>query len=239
MPFPLAHPAAVLPLRRYCPRLLCFPALVLGSVTPDAGYLFGRLHVAEFSHTLLGSLGFCLPVGVLMAVVFYRLRTPLVEWLPHRYRELFRPLCQQPAPGLLAIGLSVLIGAWSHLLWDALTHNDGWFVERLPLLQAPVLHWRHREARVCHLVWYASSFIGVAWLYWTYEQWRQSPAGGARPGSPARRLCHALLLALLVFPLEALHHLLAHPLQAYAVGALTLAVVAGVLWRLDRAGRCG
>ena len=40
MPFPLAHPAAVLPFRRYCSRWLNFPALVIGSLVPDLGYLF-------------------------------------------------------------------------------------------------------------------------------------------------------------------------------------------------------
>ena len=34
MPFTLAHPAAVLPLRRW----LWFPGLVAGAVAPDVGY---------------------------------------------------------------------------------------------------------------------------------------------------------------------------------------------------------
>src|SRR6266404_5342332 len=62
MAFPLAHPAAVLPLRRYCPRGFNFAALVVGSLSPDAGYLFGQRNVDEFSHRVVGSFGFCLPV---------------------------------------------------------------------------------------------------------------------------------------------------------------------------------
>jgi len=59
MPFPVAHPAAVLPLRRYCPRYLSFPALVVGSLSPDLGYLFGHLHADWFSHRFwAGSFGF-------------------------------------------------------------------------------------------------------------------------------------------------------------------------------------
>ena len=96
MPFPLAHPAAVLPLRRFCPRYLSFPALVAGSLSPDFGYVFGSLHVDEFSHRLwAGSFGFCLPVGLLSVWVFYLVRAPLVGVLPGRYRQLFGPLCQR------------------------------------------------------------------------------------------------------------------------------------------------
>jgi hypothetical protein len=43
MPWTFAHAAAVLPLRRCCPRRLHFPALVIGSLTPD----FGRKHRAS------------------------------------------------------------------------------------------------------------------------------------------------------------------------------------------------
>jgi hypothetical protein len=38
MPFPLAHPVAVLPFRRYCPRFFSLPALVAGSLVPDYGH---------------------------------------------------------------------------------------------------------------------------------------------------------------------------------------------------------
>lgn len=234
MPFPLAHPAAVLPLRRFCPRPLCFPALVIGSVTPDAGYLFGRLNVADFSHRLIGSLAFDLPAGLLMVLLFYRWRLPLVERLPQRYREVFRPLCQQAAGPLLVVALSVLLGTWSHLLWDGLTHKEGWFVEHWPVLQASLLAVGYHHIRVCQVVWYVTSFLGVAALYAAYQRWRQTPAGGAWPGSSGVLVRNAVFMALLVFPLEALHHLFHHPLQAYTVGALTLAFVAVAVWRLDR-----
>ena len=70
MPFTLAHPAAVLPLRRFCPRFLNFPALVVGSVGPDAGYAFGWLGADQVSHRFLGSFVFCLPVGLVLVGLF-------------------------------------------------------------------------------------------------------------------------------------------------------------------------
>ena len=90
MPFPLAHPAAVLPLRRCCPRYLSFPALVIGSLCPDSGYLF---HAGNFSHRFLaGSFGFCLPVGLVLVLVFYGVRRPVIGILPASYRRLLLPL---------------------------------------------------------------------------------------------------------------------------------------------------
>jgi len=92
MPFPVAHPAVVSPLRRYCPRYLNFPALVVGSLSSDFGYVFGYGHVGWFSHRFwAGSIGFCLPAGLLVVWVFYLVRCPAVQLLPARYRELFRP----------------------------------------------------------------------------------------------------------------------------------------------------
>ena len=70
MPFPLAHPAAVLPLRRFCPGRLSFLALVIGSVVPDVAYCFGPLDVDVFAHTLPGSLVFCLPMGWLLGMIW-------------------------------------------------------------------------------------------------------------------------------------------------------------------------
>ncbi len=98
MPFPLAHPAAILPLRRYCPRYLSFPALIIGSLSPDVGYFFGHFRLGEFSHRLLpGSFGFCLPVGLVLVLVFYIARLPVVGILLSSDRRAFLPLCQRPA----------------------------------------------------------------------------------------------------------------------------------------------
>jgi len=48
MPLPLAHPAAVLPLRRFCPQYFDCPALVLGSILPDFAYAIDDLNKSLF-----------------------------------------------------------------------------------------------------------------------------------------------------------------------------------------------
>ena len=155
MPFPLAHPAAVLPLRRYCPCWLNFPALLIGSLMPDAGYFFGEQHVGPFSHGLTGGFAFCLPGGLVMVLLFYWLRSPALKLLPGPYQRALLPLCQRPYPSLWAVLLSLMIGTWSHQLWDAFTHNDGWAVQHLPVLQTAVVtaFAPHGQAVPCPLVW--------------------------------------------------------------------------------------
>ena len=38
--------------------------------------------------------------------------------------------------GLVVAALSILVGAWTHLVWDSFTNNKGWFVEHMRVLQA-------------------------------------------------------------------------------------------------------
>jgi len=196
MPFPLAHPAAVLPLRRYCPRYLSFPALIIGSLSPDVGYFSGRFRLGEFSHRLLpGSFGFCLPVGLLLVLVFYIVRWPVVGILPSNYRRAFLPLCQRPAGSPFLIIISLLIGTWTHLFLDSITHPDGWLVEHLPVLQAPVLPVGQHRLMVCEVLYAGSTFAGVAWLAFCYLRWLEKAAGSSVPTTRGMKWGCSLLLA--------------------------------------------
>jgi len=236
MPFTLAHPAAVMPLRRYCPRWLSFPALVIGSLTPDAGYLFGEARFGSFTHRFLGSLGFCLPVGLLLVALFYGLRSPLVSMLPATYQRAFLPLCRRPAGSIWAIVISLLIGAWTHQAWDSFTHTTGWCVQHVPLLRAPLISVAGRTARVCHVLWYGCSFAGVVWLFLLFERWKQTQlelgAGVARKGV----LRDAVLVALLVLPIELVHHLVRHNKSPwYLLAALCALPAIGIGLKAARA----
>jgi hypothetical protein len=225
MPFPLAHPAAVMPLRRFCPRWLSLPALIIGSLTPDAGYLFGEKGAGGFSHGFLGTFGFCLPAGILMVALFYWLRRPVVRILPAPYRRALLPLCQQPPRSPWAIIASLLIGTWTHLLWDSFTHTTGWFVQHLPLLQSSVAVVAGHQARVCHLLWYGCSFAGVVWLFWLFEKWKQSCLSGAASVSGKAVMRDAVLVAFSVVPIELVHHLI----RLNRLGMCLLAVACGLL----------
>ncbi len=207
MPFPLAHPAAVLPLKRYCPRVLNFPALIIGSLVPDAGYGFGALQVENFSHDLRGLFGFSLPVGLLLVAGVYWLRARIVPVLPERLQRVLLPESWQPVGSPLSVVLSILLGSATHLFLDDFTHKDGWIVQRLPFLLASLGTFAGRSVRVCTLLWYGCSFIGVAWVTLAYNR-RQRSSLPRRPRAfMTADLVMALGVALLVLPIELVHHL--------------------------------
>jgi hypothetical protein len=201
MPFTFAHPAAVLPLRRS--RYFDFPALVVGSVIPDAGYFFGRWNVDNFSHSLMGSLAFDLPMGIILVILFYALRLPFIGILPKQQRQIFFPLCQRPAGNAVIVLVSVLIGIWVHLLLDSFTHKNGWIVQHLPALQIPVWSFQNKTLRVYNVLWFFCSFVGIAWLYFVYGQWKEISAGIVT--STAAKLRNGALIAFLILPVAAVH----------------------------------
>src|SRR3954468_2256131 len=92
MPYTLSHPLAVIPLRRCCPTYLNFPALVIGSMSPDFGYFVDQFYVAKFAHTLPGTVAVCLPASLVLLGVFYLLRQPLCFILPQPHRAALTPL---------------------------------------------------------------------------------------------------------------------------------------------------
>ncbi|MGD0262087.1 MAG: DUF4184 family protein [Verrucomicrobiota bacterium] len=230
MPFPVAHPAAILPLRRYCPRYLSFPALIAGSLSPDFGYVFGDLHVDWFSHRFwAGSFGFCLPAGLLIVWIFYLVRSPLLEILPGRYKELFGPLCRRPAGPWLAFPVSVLIGAWTHDLLDSLSHPDGWLVEHIPLLRQPLFRFGATGVPACDLLYAAFTFCGAAWLADCYLRWLGQTAGSPALGRPATRWNCALLFGTAMLALATVGRGEHQLLGLIPLGILTVAVVLGLL----------
>lgn len=160
MPFPLAHPAAALPLRRLCPTYLDFQALIVGSLVPDLATVIDDWEY--FSHTLLGSVVFCLPVGVLTLWLFYKVRVPLVMILPSLHRKALLPLCGSRVRSRVIVVMSLLVGSWLHIIWDLFTHDHSWLVKSSILAKA--IH----GVPANQILWLLSSASGIAILVITY-----------------------------------------------------------------------
>ncbi len=206
MPWTVAHPALVLPLRRFSPQPLDFAALVLGSTTPDIGYYVNNFALATFAHTLPGSLLACVPIGVLLMLVYYLFCKPLCYALPSPHRQALLPLCPdfpltfRPWAIILP---SLLLGAWSHNFWDAFTHEHGWFVDRIPWLMQPVVQLSTINVRVYLVLQEASTVVGfgiVAIAYWMWLRRQPSPSATDSQSEVWRYLFWvAIALASLLF----------------------------------------
>src|ERR1700733_8561505 len=82
MPFTFAHPAAVIPLRKWCPRHLNFPSLVAGSISPDVGYFVHCWNLGAFAHTFVGSVLVDIPISALLLTIFFVVKRPAAAILP-------------------------------------------------------------------------------------------------------------------------------------------------------------
>ena len=104
MPYPIAHPAAVIPLVRPMGRFAVPSALVIGSVSPDLWYFVPALERAD-SHSPAGLFWFCLPVGFAVYFAFHLLlKEPLLALAP-RFAAFYRP--GLPRAPLYAVALSL------------------------------------------------------------------------------------------------------------------------------------
>jgi hypothetical protein len=150
VPYPFAHPLAVLPLVRPMGRFAVPSALAIGSVVPDLWY-FVPLAGRDDSHAVAGLLWFCLPLGLLIYLWFHLvLKEPLIALLSSRLASFTcAGLPRRPWSAVLA---SLLAGALTHVAWDELTHASGerWLQHASTLLGSALLAgwiWR-RLARV-------------------------------------------------------------------------------------------
>lgn len=150
MPFTLAHPAAILPLRRWRSSLP-FDALFIGSLAPDFEYMLRLRPSGSFAHSAFGVCLFTAPMALL---VLYASRFFLQPRL-RAYLGLATPsVVSRPGVGDM---VAVLIGIFTHLLWDSFTHSGGYAVRSIPALGHPVLG----SLPGFKVLQYASSLLGL------------------------------------------------------------------------------
>ncbi|WND38136.1 DUF4184 family protein [Streptomyces sp. BB1-1-1] len=161
MPFTLSHAVAVLPAVRSdgTGRGPLVPAvLVAGSFAPDmtyyaASFLSGAMEFGDVTHSFPGVFTVDVIIAWVLVAVWLLVREPLVALLPRagqgRAATLLR--CGAPRarvrPSLVARWyVSAVLGALTHVVWDAFTHLDRWGMRVFPVLG--------REVAGSPLYWY-------------------------------------------------------------------------------------
>jgi hypothetical protein len=175
MPCTFSHTLAVVPLRRLSPERLNFTALIIGSMSPDFGFYIGQFPLANFAHTALGTLAVCLPMGLLALGLFYLIRRPLCFVLPQPHRAALMPLASRrpsvSVHNVFTATLSILLGAWTHTVWDSFTHPDGWAVTHLAILRATVIRVGTNSLAVFNFLQQLSTLGAGALLVVLYFRW--------------------------------------------------------------------
>ena len=202
---------------------------------PDVGYVFRGLDLHDFSHSLLGSVLFCLPVGVVFYVLLYLLRSLVVR---KRSASKLSHLLQLawPARGTaLIVAGSILAGTWTHELLDSFTHKTGWLTQNMPLLQTRLGSFAGHEVKVYGVLWFFCSFMGIALLVVAFQNWRRSLSPTPIANSPLASWRNALLIAGAVLPIELLHRLFNNLTGIVLVSFLTLLLIVVVVRQLSAA----
>ncbi|OKJ70926.1 DUF4184 family protein [Streptomyces sp. CB02460] len=181
MPFTLSHAAAVLPgIRRDGAGRgpLLASALVAGSFAPDLTYFAdsvipGAMEFGEVTHAVWGVVTVDVLVTAVALGLWLLLRDPLVALLPERWRGRVHGWLRgggaPKGPGRRGLGardagwfaVSAVIGAATHVVWDAFTHHDRWGVRLVPGLDGSVAGYP-----VFTLVQYGTSAPALLLLAW-------------------------------------------------------------------------
>jgi hypothetical protein len=212
MPFTLSHAAAVLPGIRgdgAARGPLSASALVAGSFAPDLTYFAASVHTGamEFGDVTHAPVG-VVTVDPLLAAglvgMWLLVRDPLVRLLPRgrqgRVHLLVRGRTgrsRSAASVALWFYVSAVLGATTHVVWDAFTHFDRWGVRAFPVLSDVVAGFP-----LYTYTQYGSSALALVALAWfTVSALRRLPASTPPPehlpplGRGERRAAVALVVA--------------------------------------------
>ncbi len=181
MPFTIAHSVTAKPLHRLSGGRLLLPGLAVGAMAPDFEYLVHLSAHRTIGHTIPGLFVLCLPSSLLVLFCWHRLVGPVLATL------------LRPGTGGLTNGwadsvrfgpparfawlcAAIVIGSFSHITWDAFTHEGGvvvslWsgFSHNIGPGWFPVYRWLQ----------YGSSVFGMAVLgVWAHRASQRPPQPG-------------------------------------------------------------
>ncbi|POX61807.1 DUF4184 domain-containing protein [Streptomyces sp. Ru62] len=189
MPFTLSHAAAVLPAIRRdgSGRGPLVPTvLVAGSFAPDmpyyvAGVLPGGMEFGTVTHASAGVVTVDVLIAWVLTGLWLLVREPLPALLPRarqgRPAALLR--CGAPRTRVRAASVgrwyaSAVLGALTHVVWDAFTHHDRWGTRLVPAIG------RDRPAGVPLFTWLqygSSAAAAVAIAVFVVRALRRAPDG--------------------------------------------------------------
>jgi hypothetical protein len=249
VPFTVSHVAAVLPLHRGPTSRWALPAapLVMGSMAPDLVMVLDQPALRAASHSIQGMVTVDLPlVAVSWLLWVHLLREPVRLVAPGVAARWRRPAIRGRAERLGRWLVAALVGILTHLAWDSVTHEDGWVVRHVGVMQGRV-----STLSVADWLQLACSAAGIvvlaAWAVWW---WRTTEP--ARPVPQPRGVVPAAAALVVLAGLGAagragpiVPELVRDPFDKGAwrafvtlglfgagAGALLAALLTGLLWRL-------
>ena len=202
MPYTPCHMAIMIPVSR---RPLVPSALAVGAMTPDIEYFLSCSLIRSEIHAWPDGLLWGVPLGLAALWLWHAvLKRPFLMLLPEQHQERLvrhaEAFCFLPASRFCWILVSIVLGIASHILWDAFTHADGWFVAAIPCLRIELLELSRLRIPVYRLLQHVSSFVGGAamciWYLNWYSQARPDPLPTTLTLTPEAKAISILCLFL-------------------------------------------
>jgi hypothetical protein len=163
MPFTISHAAAVLPLHRSSKHPLPLTALMIGSMAPDFGYFFSHEASRQLTHSLSGLFMFALPVGLFVWLFYVAiLEKATITLLSDRWHTRFAHTDAITTSLVARASIAIVLGAATHLLWDAFTHRGTFVTRAFPTMLGPTpgIGWMP----IYHFLHGLSSVVGLLLL---------------------------------------------------------------------------
>lgn len=166
MPFTFSHPAIILPLKYLPKKWISLTGLIIGSLTPDFEYFLRMKVQSKYSHTFYGIFWFDLPLALLLTFIFHNIiRNELFYQSPNAIRSriiIFSSFDWNIyfRKNWFVILISLLIGIASHIFWDAFTHEHGYFVKQISILNNSIIV-NEKKILFWKILQHLSSLIGA------------------------------------------------------------------------------
>lgn len=121
-----------------------------------------------------------LPTGLVLLLIYYCSKDLIASQLPVPHRQFWLSLpsgrslarAHGSFSDLLrasaAVCFSLLLGSWTHIIWDSFTHQHGFAVESLPLLSSDLLVFAGIHLQLYKILQYACSGAGLVVLVLVY-----------------------------------------------------------------------
>ncbi len=175
MPFTLTHIAAVVPIKKVTGNWLPFTALAIGSMVPDMPMFLNMSTSYSTTHSLTGIINACLPIGLVLYLIFQVfVRTPLLEVMPDAISSRLGERTRHDVKYLAGVVAALVIGAATHVLWDAFTHRTSWGVQLFPALKQSVVLFNHSH-RYYTVLQHGSSVVFLPLMAYGLYLWAKAP----------------------------------------------------------------
>jgi uncharacterized protein DUF4184 len=148
-------------------------------MSPDFHYFITLSPGGKASHSVAGAFYLDLPLAFAALCFFHwALKLPLIslfpEWHQQRLMRFAVPFHLRPPKRFLFITLSLLVGIFSHLLWDSFTHERGWMVHHVAFLRSMPLQQVGIYRPLHYWLQHISTIMGLILLMTSYNRWSRS-----------------------------------------------------------------